>query len=100
MPIYEYKCGICGAKMTVRCEIEERQETVDCVSCGSVAPYVFSSFNVGGRNSIPGQVGTKKLAEYHVLLRVKKNETPLIAYMPTGRTAEVPVMSPDKVMSN
>jgi putative FmdB family regulatory protein len=48
MPIYEFKCGDCGATFEINAHLSERDEKAVCPDCGSRAVKpVFSGFSLG-----------------------------------------------------
>jgi putative FmdB family regulatory protein len=45
MPIYEYKCPVCGAKFELRRSVGDSDDNVTCPGCGADSPRrLFSPF--------------------------------------------------------
>jgi len=56
MPLYEYKCKVCGKITEQFLNIKERRKTVKCEYCNNEAVRVLSSgfFEVKGHNAKNG----------------------------------------------
>ena len=49
MPIYEYRCDICGKEYEQYSDFENKPDSLEC-PCGGVAEPLISRFSVGAKN--------------------------------------------------
>lgn len=56
MPIYEYRCGICGQKFELRRSLADSDSEIRCPGCQAEHPerLISASYLVGGKSSPPG----------------------------------------------
>lgn len=48
MPMYEYTCEHCGAKLELIRRLSQRDDPATCPGCGAAAQRVISGFSIGG----------------------------------------------------
>jgi putative FmdB family regulatory protein len=109
MPIHEYKCCICNAKVEKRYEnSDSAPKDIDCMICGHPAGRIFSSFNIGSKADpdIPeDSIGIVKARCYKISGTIERcphcyGDMMVVDRIEEQGTVTVPLKDPLKIRMN